>query len=67
MGVVLLGLIQALPVFLDFVKHMPAHDDIPAYDGLAWHPLEILDLMHFKESIMLYGLHSPFVKEMLNN
>ena len=27
----------------------------------------MLDLKHFKEAVILYGLHSPFVKEMLND
>lgn len=27
----------------------------------------MLDLKHFKEAILLYVLHSPFIKEMLNN
>ena len=26
----------------------------------------MLDLKHLKESLVLYSLHSPFVKEMLN-
>ena len=31
-----------------------------------WIPVPMLDLRRFKESIVSYGMHSPFVKQMLN-
>lgn len=34
---------------------------------LTWYLTEMLALKHVKEAMVLYGLHSPFVKEMLNN
>lgn len=34
---------------------------------LTQHPVEMLDLKHFKEAIVLYFLHSPFMREMLSN
>ena len=46
---------------------MPANNSGHAYNELIWHPIKMLDLKHLKEAIMLYGLHSPFVKEMLSN
>ena len=46
---------------------MPANNSGHAYNELIWHPIKMLDLKHLKEAIMLYGLHSPFVKEILNN
>lgn len=49
-----------------FVHHKPANDGGPAYNELAWHSTEMLDLKHFKEAMVLYSLHSPLLKEMLN-
>jgi hypothetical protein len=34
-----------------------------AYDELTWHLIGMLDLKHFKEAVVLYGLHSPYVKK----
>lgn len=62
----MLGLTQASSFFPVFVHHMPANDGAPAYNELSWHPVEIVDLKHFKETVLLYGLYSPFAKEMLN-
>jgi hypothetical protein len=41
---------------------MSANDGIPVYNELTWHQIEMLDLKHFKESIVLYGLHSLLSK-----
>jgi hypothetical protein len=41
---------------------MSANDDTPPYNELTLCPIEMLALKHFKESMVLYGLHSPFVK-----
>lgn len=38
---------------------------MPAKDGGYVH--NELDLKHFKEAIALYGLHSPFIKQLLSN
>lgn len=32
-----------------------------------WAPIEMLDLKRFKEAIVSYGMHSPYVKQMLNS
>ncbi|XP_052593228.1 torsin-1A-interacting protein 1 isoform X3 [Peromyscus californicus insignis] len=32
-----------------------------------WAPIEMLDLRRFKEAIVSYGMHSPYVKQMLNS
>lgn len=58
------GITHASSAFPVFAQHMPAND---AYNEMTWHPIEMLDLAHLKEAIVLYGLHSPFVKEMLND
>ena len=33
----------------------------------GWVPVERLDLRRFKEAVVLYGIHSPFVQQMLNS
>lgn len=45
---------------------MPPNDGGHAYNE-SWPPKEMLEPKHFKEAIILYDLHSPFVKEMLGN
>jgi hypothetical protein len=45
---------------------MPASDG-NAYNELTLCPIEMLDLKHFKIAVVLYGLHSPFINEMLSN
>ena len=59
------GATQATAAF-SFVKHMPASDG-NAYNELTLCPIEMLDLKHFKIAGVLYGLHSPFINEMLSN
>lgn len=49
------------------MQYMPANGDDHAYNKLTWHPIEMLDQKHFKQSMALYGLHSPCIKEMVNN
>ena len=34
---------------------------------LTWQPIEMLDLKHFKEAIVMFSFRSSFVKETLNN
>jgi hypothetical protein len=48
------------------VQHKPTNDAGSAYNELTWHPTEMLELKHFKEAMVLYSLHSPLLKEMLN-
>ena len=62
----LLGAAQGPSDFPVFVQHMPGNDGIPAYNELNWHLVEMLDLKHFKETVELYGLYSPFDQEMAN-
>ena len=49
------------------MQHTPAYNSDHAYNELTLCPIEMLDLKHFKIAVVLYGLHSPFVKEMLSN
>jgi hypothetical protein len=63
----LLGATLAPSAFPVFVQHMPANDGGHDSNELIWHLLEMLYLKHFKEAIVLYGLHSPFVKVLLSN
>lgn len=61
---VLHGAPSAFPVF---VQYMPANYGGQDYNELTWHMVKMVDLKHFKEAIILYNLHSPFLKEMLSN
>lgn len=45
---------------------MSVNDGVPSYSELTWHPIEMLQLNHFTESIIMYSLYSSFVIEMLN-
>ena len=37
------------------------------YDETGWHPIERKYLRYFKEAMISYGVHSPYVKQILNN
>ena len=37
------------------------------YSRVNWDAIEILDLKRFKKATVSYGMHSPFVKQMLNS
>ena len=56
----MLGPTQATSAFPVFVQHMPAAAVIPVCKELTQVPIEMLDLKHFKESVVLFGLHSSF-------
>lgn len=44
------------------VKHMPANG--AGYNHkITWRPIEMIDLRHFKESVISYVMHSPYVKD----
>jgi hypothetical protein len=47
------------------MQHMPPTDGGFTYE-LTLSLIEMLGLKYFEEAIVLYGLHSPFVKEMVN-
>lgn len=46
---------------------MPANDIGHEYDEITWSPREMSNLKHFKESVVSYSMHSPFVKQILSN
>lgn len=61
-----LGPTQAPSTSPALVQRKPTNDGIPACNELTWHPIEILDLKHLKEAVVLHGFNSPFVKKLLN-
>lgn len=61
----MLGPTQATSAFPVFMQHMPPTDGGFTYE-LTLSLIEMLGLKYFEEAIVLYGLHSPFVKEMVN-
>lgn len=50
------------------IQEWPSDDGHPwGYAEVRWNPVERLDLRRFKESIILYGVHLPYLKQMLNS
>lgn len=49
------------------MQQMPANDSGHTSNKLTGCLIEMLDLKHFKDAIVLYFLHSPFMREMLSN
>jgi hypothetical protein len=37
------------------------------YDKIGWHPIEIIDLRHFKETMVSYWIYSSYVKQILSD
>ena len=49
------------------IQEQPPDNRYPqGYAELIWNPVEVLELKRFKEAVISYGVHSPFVKQMLN-
>ena len=46
---------------------MPAKRVEQGHGGIGWYPIERTDVRPFKESIISYGMHLPYVKQILNN
>lgn len=36
------------------------------YEKITWNPIDILDLRRFKEAIISSGVHSSYMKQILN-
>lgn len=53
------------PVFL-VVQYMSANGMEQGYNKIRWHPIEMKDLTHFKEAMISYGNHLPYVKQIPN-
>ena len=60
----LFRLTQITSAFPFIVHYIHDKDGDPTYKELTWDPIEMLNLKHFNEFMVLYVLHSPFVKEM---
>ena len=46
---------------------MPAKSGEQGYDKIGLHPIEIIDIRHFKEAMISYEMHSSYVKQIQNN
>ncbi|KAL6040241.1 hypothetical protein STEG23_020317 [Scotinomys teguina] len=59
------------PVFMEpnliFPVALQETPNVPGHVQNKWIPIDMLDLKRFKEAIVNYGIHSPFVKQMLNS
>lgn len=50
---------RSLPsAFSVVIQHMLANEVEQGYDRMGWLPIEKIDLMHFKEVMISYGMHS---------
>lgn len=49
------------------IQHMPPNDVEQGYDEIQWCPIEMIKLRWFKEAMVSYVRHSPYVKQILNN
>lgn len=57
---------QTLAYYAVSIQQRPADDDHPqGYHEAEWSPVEVLDLRKRKESVTNFGMHSPFVKQMV--
>jgi len=56
--------IRSLPTTFPGVVQ-PAKGMELSYEG--WHSIEMIGLRHFKEAMISYGMHLPYVKQILNN
>lgn len=59
------GITESPLVSLVTVQHMPANGAGQGCDAIMWRPTETIDLAHFKEAIIPYEVHSPYVKQIL--
>lgn len=59
------GITKSPLVFPVTVQHGPATGADHGCDAIMWRPIEKIDLMHFKEAIIPYKVHSPYVKQIL--
>lgn len=46
---------------------MPANGVEQGYGERGWRAVEMIDLRWFKEAVVSYGRHKPYVKQILNN
>ena len=50
------------------IQDLPSDDRHPVgYEEIKQNPIEIIDLRRFKEEIISYGMHAPYVKQILNS
>ena len=55
-------------VYLVNIQQNPPDSDYPqGYQEVEWQPLDVLDLRKFKESVTNFGMHLPFVKQILTS
>ncbi|XP_052610186.1 oxidized purine nucleoside triphosphate hydrolase isoform X1 [Peromyscus californicus insignis] len=53
---------QSPLIYLVAIQQLPDEEN----EQNTWVPVKMLDLRRFKEAIASYGMHSPYVKQMLN-
>ena len=61
------GVSRSPSAFTVVIHHMPANSVEQSYDEVGSHPIKMINIRHFKEAIISYEMHSPYVKQILNN
>lgn len=46
---------------------MPPKSGEQGYDKIGWHPIEIINIRHFKEAMTSYKMYLPYMKQIPNN
>jgi hypothetical protein len=49
------------------LQHMLTNSVEQGNDEIGWHPIETIDLRCFKDVMISYKMHSPYVQQILNN
>lgn len=58
---------EGLPGVTKLPLNFPANGDDHIYDEKMWHPIEKMNLKHFKCAIVSYRMHFPYGKQILSN
>jgi hypothetical protein len=61
------GVTKSLSSFPVIMQHMPANRVKQSYVKIGWHPVELINLRHFKEAMVSYGMPSSYMKQILND
>ena len=61
------GVMRSPSAFPVVIQQMSADSVEQGYDEIRWYPIEFIDLRHFKEAMISYEMHLPYVKQILSN
>lgn len=61
------GVMRSPSAFPVVMQQMLANSVEQGYDEIRGCPIELIDTRHFKEAMISYEMHFPYVKQILNN